>query len=195
MTHELIAHYTAGDEAGRLGRDRDWVEWQRTQDLLTAYLPPAPARIADIGGGPGRYANQLAGRGYSVVLFDVVPAHVDAARAHGVVAAVADARAVPLLDASVDAALLLGPLYHLPAVGDRVRALIEARRILRPGGPVVVAALSRVGRTLVTAVAGLAEAERRDHILQVLETAPPEPRRHGNGSSTDTPPPSWAANS
>jgi hypothetical protein len=43
----------------------------------------------------------------------------------------------------VDAVLLLGPLYHLADRGDRVRALRECARIVRPGGPVFAAAISR----------------------------------------------------
>jgi SAM-dependent methyltransferase len=39
--------------------------------------------------------------------------------------------------------LLLGPLYHLVERADRVRALAQARRVARPGGIVVAAAISR----------------------------------------------------
>lgn len=39
--------------------------------------------------------------------------------------------------------LLLGPLYHLARRAERVQALREARRIVRPGGPVFGAAISR----------------------------------------------------
>ena len=46
-------------------------------------------------------------------------------------------------DASVDAVLLLGPIYQLRDRADRLRALGEARRVVRPGGPVLVAAISR----------------------------------------------------
>ncbi len=57
--------------------------------------------------------------------------------------AVADARHLDLPDASVDAVLLLGPLYHLYERADRLQALREARRIARPGAPVFAAAISR----------------------------------------------------
>lgn len=39
--------------------------------------------------------------------------------------------------------LLLGPLYHLQARAERVAALGEARRIVRAGGYIFVAAISR----------------------------------------------------
>jgi SAM-dependent methyltransferase len=56
---------------------------------------------------------------------------------------VADARELDLADQSVDAVLLLGPLYHLERRADRLQALAESRRIVRDGGPVFAAAISR----------------------------------------------------
>jgi SAM-dependent methyltransferase len=104
--------------------------------------------VADIGGGPGRYALWLASLGYQVEHRDLMPLHVeqlsaDAAGVPGVRTAVGDARELDLADASVDAALLLGPLYHLTDRADRVQALREAARIVRPGGPVFAAVISR----------------------------------------------------
>ena len=48
-----------------------------------------------------------------------------------------------LPDSSVDAVLLLGPLYHLPEREDRLQTLREAGRIVRDGGPVFIAVISR----------------------------------------------------
>ncbi len=48
----------------------------------------------------------------------------------------------------MDAVLLLGPLYHLPERADRLAALAEARRVLRPGGVVFAAAISRFASML-----------------------------------------------
>jgi SAM-dependent methyltransferase len=77
-----------------------------------------------------------------------MPLHVrqlaqDAGGLAGLHTAVGDARELDLADASVDAVLLLGPLYHLRHRLDRVRTLAEARRVVRPGGPVFAAAISR----------------------------------------------------
>ena len=46
-------------------------------------------------------------------------------------------------DASADGVLLLGPLYHLTERADRLKALREAHRVLRNGGRVFAAAISR----------------------------------------------------
>jgi SAM-dependent methyltransferase len=60
---------------------------------------------------------------------------------------VGDARQLHHPDTSVEAALLLGPLYHLTSRPDRVAALGEARRVLRPGGVIAAAAISRFAST------------------------------------------------
>jgi len=146
----LHAHYERGEEADRLARSgAGRLEFERTQEIVLRHLPPPPATVADIGGGPGRYAIWLAGLGYRVVHRDIVPMHVGqvqtAAMAAGtaVESAIGDARSLDLGDESADAVLLLGPLYHLARRADRVRALREASRIVRPGGPVFGAVISR----------------------------------------------------
>jgi ubiquinone/menaquinone biosynthesis C-methylase UbiE len=150
---EVTAYYARGLERGRFAGGQGALELARTQILLERYLPAPPAVVADVGGGPGRYARWLAQRGYRVHLIDLVPLHIEQARADQsgarlASAEVGDARALQLSDASVDAVLLLGPLYHLPERADRVQALAEAHRICRPGGIMIAAAISRFASTL-----------------------------------------------
>lgn len=146
---DLEAYYARGLEADRLVSDGPgMLEFVRTVEIIERRLPTAPAVVADIGGGPGRYTAWLAGLGYEVEHRDLIPAHVEQARAgvNGaatVRARVGDALDLDLADASVDAVLLLGPLYHLRRRADRISALREAMRIVRPGGPVFIAAISR----------------------------------------------------
>jgi SAM-dependent methyltransferase len=147
---DIDSHYRLGFERERLhaaGHDR--LEFVRTWELLGRYLPPPPATVVDVGGGPGTYAAPLADAGYEVYLLDPVELHVEQALAAGNLAgaAVGDARALPYDDESADAALLLGPLYHLTERADRVLALREARRALRPGGILAAAVISRYAST------------------------------------------------
>jgi SAM-dependent methyltransferase len=155
MLNDILAHYRDTDEAARLLRGSGELERIRTQELLLRYLEPAPARVFDVGGGPGVYAEWLLGLGYDVDLIDPVPRHVEQARARIVSMSGArgrvhlgDARSLDFPDACADGVLFLGPLYHLVRREDRIRALAEAWRLLRPGGFAFVAGISRFASLL-----------------------------------------------
>ena len=157
MDEEIRAHYESGVELDRLAKGHSRLEFARTKELLDRFLPPAPARVLDVGGGPGAYASWLADRGYDVRLVDAHPLHVEQAldRAAGRFTAVeGDARHLDEPDQSHDAVLMLGPLYHLTDRSDRLRALTEARRVLRPGGLLAAAAISRFASLLDGLAAG-----------------------------------------
>ncbi|MFF9778064.1 class I SAM-dependent methyltransferase [Streptomyces sp. NPDC013978] len=144
LPEEILAYYERGGELTRLRQGAGRLEFWRTQDLLRRLLPGAPARVLDVGGGTGIHAEWLAEDGYEVEVVDPVPLHVErSGRLPGVTARLGDARALPVEDAGHDVVLFLGPLYHLPELPDRVRALAEARRAVRPGGVVVAATINR----------------------------------------------------
>ncbi len=131
--------------------DRHRMEFAITRRALAEHLPPPPAVILDIGGGPGRYAIALAGQGYAVTLLDLSQGLLDWARGKAAEAGVAVADYVHgnALDlgrfpaATFDAALLMGPLYHLLQAEDRARAVREAARVLKPGGLVFASFIVR----------------------------------------------------
>jgi SAM-dependent methyltransferase len=144
---DLQAYYGQDLEEERLLAGEGVLELERTKLLLERFVAPG-ARVADVGGGTGRYAEWLAGRGCDVELVDPVGLHVERARGRGVSARVGEARSLPFADASFDAVLLLGPLYHLGERADRLDALREAVRVCRPGGVVATAAISRLAPLL-----------------------------------------------
>lgn len=138
--------------------EREWerLERHRTEFALTLrtladHLPSPPARVLDCGGGPGRYAIELARRGYDVVLFDISTGNLRLAREKAVeagvtLAAFEEGTATDLSrfpDGVFDAVLLMGPLYHLLREEERELALAEAHRVLTPGGALFAAFLSR----------------------------------------------------
>ena len=143
----VVAHYEASREQDRLAGDLAELELVRTREVLARHLPPPPRRLLDVGGGTGVHAAWLLRDGYRVHLVDITPGHVERAAAAlaglGLTAEVGDARRLAAPDASFDAVLVLGPLYHLVERPDRLAALEEARRVVRPGGLVAVAAISR----------------------------------------------------
>jgi SAM-dependent methyltransferase len=141
----------------RYYNDQGEIEWARLESpysgfelastlrLIETYFPPA-CRVADIGGGPGRYTIELLQRGYRVTLVDLSDVAIDLASARlaecGLEAEAihrADARDLGALeDSSFHAALMLGPMYHIVDAEGRAQALAELHRILRPGSPAVV---------------------------------------------------------
>jgi ubiquinone/menaquinone biosynthesis C-methylase UbiE len=152
----IESHYGTGYERSRLfPGGRPSLEFVRSMELLERLLPAPPARVLDVGGGPGTYAAPLAGRGYRVHVVDPVPLHVEQARqaagagpAASFTAALGDARELAEPGASHDAVLLFGPLYHLTAAAHRQQALAEARRVLAPGGRLLAMAVCRFASLL-----------------------------------------------
>jgi ubiquinone/menaquinone biosynthesis C-methylase UbiE len=150
MDEEIQRYYALGQEQNRLRHETAEIERLRTEEILNQHLPAPPAVLCDIGGAAGAYAFPLAEKGYCVHLIDPVPLHIQQAQARaselGITLASilqADARALDLPDAFADAVLLLGPLYHLVDKTDRMTALQEAHRVLKPGGLLFAAAISR----------------------------------------------------
>ena len=150
---DLVARYDA-ELATALGTpEYDLAEgyrlWSQTYDAPLRLFPveePAvrgllaglsPGRVLDAACGTGRHSLWLAAQGHTVVGIDASPDMLAKARAK-----LPDARfeqgeltALPLPDASVDAALCALALVHLP---DLRPALSELARVVRPGGRIVI---------------------------------------------------------
>jgi ubiquinone/menaquinone biosynthesis C-methylase UbiE len=143
---DFYAHY---DEQARLIGRHD-LERTRTQEIISRFFGEAAEKIADIGGGAGIYAFWLAELGHIVDLIDLVPKHIDQARETEKKTGIklnskqqGDAVNLPFNDSSYDKVLLLGPLYHTQDRAERIKIIREALRILKPGGYLFAAAISR----------------------------------------------------
>lgn len=140
---QLIERYydlSTSNEWNRLERHR--TEFAITLRALKDFLPTAPAKILDCGGGPGRYAIELTQQGYTVTLLDLSAINLSFARTQAYTAGVTIAAyehgtAIDLSrfsDETFDVVLLMGPLYHLLTHKERLQALREAHRVLKKGG-------------------------------------------------------------
>jgi SAM-dependent methyltransferase len=146
----IAEYYRQAPEEHRLEQGAFLLEALRTRELIARHAPAAPATILDIGGAAGAHAFWLAEAGYTVHLLDPVPRLVAEAQRRSAThprplasCRVGDARTTKFPDWSADMVLLLGPLYHLTAAQDRARALDEAARVLKPGGRLFAASISR----------------------------------------------------
>lgn len=141
----------------RLERHR--TEFAVTLRALKEFLPSPPAKILDIGGGPGRYAITLCQQGHHVTLFDLSQNNLKMARTKAKEAGVTLTDTIHgnvldlpfLINKPYNVALMLGPLYHLLELAERETAVAHARSILQPGGILFAAFITRYApfRTMV----------------------------------------------
>ncbi|KAI0032913.1 S-adenosyl-L-methionine-dependent methyltransferase [Vararia minispora EC-137] len=151
-------------EDGRLKAHR--IEFEVTLRHVLRRLPAdRPAKVLDIGGGTGPYSFALADRGHDVTLVDNAPGLLDIARARSTgtrfsnpagrgpsafLSHILCGDAVCLDDVisasergSFDAVLLLGPIYHIMDPTLRHDAVAAAWQMVRRGGVLAVAFISR----------------------------------------------------
>ncbi len=134
--------------AGRFGRNYvPGRSWEGLAEVLLRLLPPLV--IADLGAGEGTIALLLAQRAERVIAVDSSPKMVEygtgVARSNGVKNLeyrLGDLEELPIKNAKVDLALLHQSLHH--AIHPQ-KAIEEARRILRPGGRIVILDLVKHG--------------------------------------------------
>jgi len=126
-------------------RTRPWPE-------VVEFVATLPARsaILDVGCGHGRHAKPAARAGHRVVGVDLCRPLLAIGRdtSGGAIPAriewvVGDAASLSVRDSTFDAALCVAVLHHLPSRDDRLAALAEVRRVLRPSGRAFVSVWAR----------------------------------------------------
>ncbi|SHG93072.1 class I SAM-dependent methyltransferase [Ferrimonas marina] len=151
----LRAYYASADEDQRLVRQNiARLEFDTTVHCLAPYLEGA-GTLTELGAATGRYALYYAQQGLQVTALEPVPElvaqlrskarqHADQGRPLPLVIQQGNAMAVDGIEAqSQDAVLVLGPLYHLQRESDRNKVMQQAKRILKPGGVLAIAYISR----------------------------------------------------
>jgi len=69
-------------------------------------------------------------------------------------------------DEQFDAVLMMGPLYHLLTIRERIQAVMEAERVLKPGGLIFA--------TFITRFAGFRDAAAQGYMTEVAA----DPKRY-----------------
>lgn len=134
-----------------------------------AVVENEPARVLEVGGGPGELSARIAERGIEVVMLDISPRMVELARERGVDARVGDVQDLPFDDGEFDCVVAAWMLFHVP---DLDVGLAEIARVLRPGGRLVATTNARSHLVELRAIAGNAAWTRpftRENGVDVLE--------------------------
>ncbi len=161
MSNIVRDYYNANAEAERNRLDLPLcrVEFASALRLIDKYFPKSGS-VCDIGGATGRYTLELLRRGYAVTLLDLSAEEIRLAELELqknslcadqlIVGDAADMSMLP--PASFDAALMMGPMYHIVEPEARAKALSELHRVLRPQGIALIAYLNTWGvlKTLIT---------------------------------------------
>lgn len=122
--------------------------WPEVLDFIMEI--PAGDLVLDVGSGHGRHSRPLALTGHRVVgidfsrrLLSIGKKSTSSSREFRTIEWVTgEAMALPFSDGTFDAALSIAVLHHLPSREDRVKALEEMKRVLRPGGTAFVSVWS-----------------------------------------------------
>ena len=155
ISSEIDAFYSISSEKNRLKQGLGPLEYERTQELIQRYISKQACVIADVGGGPGIYAEWLSLLGHTVYLIDPVLKHIQQAKKRAgklkkpFQCIQAEAQTLSLPDDSMDMVILHGPLYHLQIKQQRLNAIHEARRVLKKDGIILGFAINFAASAII----------------------------------------------
>lgn len=166
MMTELEKYYNKFNEEKRLASRHGQVEFVTSMKYIHEYLPEEKrAKILDVGAGTGRYSVRLAEEGYDVTAVELVKYNLGILKQKNSSVKAFQGNALKLSrfpDKEFDLILLFGPLYHLYSFEDKVKALTEAKRVLKDDG-VILAAYCMNEYSVIT------YGFKENHVLECLE--------------------------
>lgn len=139
---ELEKYYNKFNEDKRLLSRHGRVEFSVAMDYIHEAIGDRKnLDIIDIGAGTGRYSVLLADEGHNVTAVEYVNKNVSQIKMKSSKVVAKQGTALNLKkfkDESFDVALLFGPTYHLFTHEDKLKAITEAKRILKKGGYLLI---------------------------------------------------------
>lgn len=138
----LISYYNKFNEDKRLTRRHGIVEFNTAIHYILKYLKElSDPKVLDVGAGTGRYSGYLFSLGYSVTSVELVKHNLMMLRKNypDIPSFLGNATNLSKFDdESFDAVLLFGPMYHLISDEEKIKALMEAKRVLRKNGYIFI---------------------------------------------------------
>lgn len=144
---ELEQYYNKFNEEKRLNSRHGQVEFITSMKYIHKYLEqiegvPEEIKILDVGAGTGRYSVPLAEEGYDVTAVELVKHNLGRLKQKSSKVKAYQGNATRLKrfsDNEFDLTLVFGPMYHLKSEDEKLKALLEAKRVTKPGGVILVA--------------------------------------------------------
>ena len=138
----LIIYYNKFNEDKRLTHRHGIVEYTTTMKYIKEYLKKMNnPKIIDVGAGTGKYSIELSKEGYDITAVELVKHNLMTLKAKNslVKAYLGNSTNLTMFkDNSFDMVLLFGPLYHLIDKEDKLKALKEAKRLVKDDGVILV---------------------------------------------------------
>ncbi len=146
---KLEEYYNKFNEEKRLNSRHGQVEFRTSMKYIHEAIESIKTsvnnidiKILDIGAGTGRYSVALAEEGFDVTAVELVKYNLGILKQKNSSVKAMQGNALnlkKLADNTFDVTLLFGPMYHLFGFEDKQKALLEAKRVTKPGGIILVA--------------------------------------------------------
>ncbi|MBQ3475590.1 MAG: class I SAM-dependent methyltransferase [Bacilli bacterium] len=137
---ELITYYNKFNEDKRLTTAHGQVEFLTSIKYIEKYLKKGD-KIIDIGAGTGAYSIYFYDKGYDVTAVELVKHNLRIIEKKRPDLKTYNGNALNLSkynDNSYDIVLIFGPMYHLISTDDKIKSLMEAKRIVKPNGYIFI---------------------------------------------------------
>ena len=138
----LIDYYNKFNEDKRLKTKHGRVEYLTALHYIKKYTKKRKnPSILDVGAGTGAYTVKLFEEGYNITAVELVKHNLKVIEKKNPNIKVINGNALNLSmfnNESFDIILLFGPLYHLISIEDKVKAVLEAKRVLKKGGYIFI---------------------------------------------------------
>ncbi len=138
----LIKYYNKFNEDKRLTRRHGIVEFTTAMKYIHEYLKKfEKPKIIDIGAGTGKYSVTLANEGYDVTAVELIKHNLMTLKSKSNLVKAYLGNALDLSrfkEDSFEMVLLFGPLYHLISKEEKLKALKEAKRIVKKDGVILI---------------------------------------------------------
>lgn len=150
LAKEVKNYYEEYDEDRRLVKDNSHsIEFITTTKYLDRYMSEGD-KVLEVGAATGRYSFYYAQSGCDVTALELSEKHVDIMKDklknNPCSMEIFQGNALDLSefnDEVYDVVLCLGPIYHLTTEEDRTRCIKECLRVLKPGGLIAIAYISK----------------------------------------------------